>query len=426
MATNRILLSLITLILPLVIANSSNAQNWPQFRGPGGNAFSSDMNIPSTWDDSKNMLWKCDLPGKGASSPIVWKNNIFVTCFTNSASGIERSLVCIDKNSGKVLWKSSVKSDAQDDPYSGYLTQHGYTSSTPATDGESIFVFFGKAGVVAFDFSGKELWKTSVGIQSGNRKWGSASSVILHKDLVIVNASEESRAIIGLNKKTGAEVWKAPGDKLELSYTTPFIFNASPEKQLIIVPVPNEIWAINPENGKLAWFAETSLSGNISPTIAAKDNLLFCFGGFPQTKSVALKAEGKGDLSKNIVWTSTDSSYVPSPVVKGEHLYWINDRGLAYCAEAATGKIIYKERLPLKSSGGAARPVYASMILVHDKLIAVTRQEGTFVLDASPTFKLISHNKIADESDFNASPAISEGKLFLRSDKCLYCIGNPK
>ena len=241
-----------------------------------------------------------------------------------------------------------------------------------------------------------------------------------------MNASEESRAIIGLNKKTGAEVWKAPGDKLELSYTTPFIFNASPEKQLIIVPVPNEIWAINPENGKLAWFAETSLNGNISPTIAAKDNLLFCFGGFPQTKAVALKAEGKGDLSKNIVWTSTDSSYVPSPVVKGEHLYWINDRGLAYCAEAATGKIIYKERLPLKSSGGAARPVYASMILVHDKLIAVTRQEGTFVLDASPNFKLISHNKIADEGDFNASPAISEGKLFLRSDKCLYCIGNPK
>ncbi|MBY0326581.1 MAG: hypothetical protein K2Q30_06650, partial [Gemmataceae bacterium] len=118
MATNRILLSLVTLIFPLVIANSSNAQNWPQFRGPGGNAFSSDMNIPAIWDDSKNMLWKCNLLGKGASSPIVWKNNIFVTCFTNSASGIERSLVCIDKNSGKVLWKSSVKADVQDDPYS--------------------------------------------------------------------------------------------------------------------------------------------------------------------------------------------------------------------------------------------------------------------------------------------------------------------
>ena len=101
MVTNRIVLSLITLILPLVIANSSKAQNWPQFRGPGGNAFSSDMNIPSTWDDSKNMLWKCALLGKGASSPIVWKNNIFVTCFTNAASGIERTLVCIDKKFGQ-------------------------------------------------------------------------------------------------------------------------------------------------------------------------------------------------------------------------------------------------------------------------------------------------------------------------------------
>lgn len=425
MATIRILLSLVTFIIPLVIANKSNAQNWPQFRGPGGNAFSADTNIPSGWDNSKNMIWKCDLPGKGSSSPIVWKNNIFITCFINQESGIERSLLCIDKNSGKVMWKAVVKPDSQDDPYSGYLTQHGYASSTPVTDGESIFVFFGKAGVLAFDFSGKEIWRKSVGNKSGNRKWGSASSPILHKDMVIINASEESRAVIALNKKTGTEVWKAQGDKIELSYSTPFIFNSSPEKQVIILPVPGETWAINPDNGKLAWFAETPLHGNVSPTVTSKDDLIFCFGGFPQTKSIAIKAQGKGDLSANITWTSTDSSYVPSPIVFREHLYWVSDRGLAYCAETATGKVIYKERLPVKSSGGVARPVYASMILVNDKLIAVTRQDGTFVLKAGPSFQLISHNKISDETDFNASPAVSEGKLFLRSDKCLYCIGNP-
>lgn len=422
-------------ILAIVSATASAQEKaetyWPRFRGPDGSGVSADRDVPLRWSASSNLLWKLSLPGPGSSSPIVWKDRVFVTCYSGygdgrggSPSDLKRHLVCIDATSGKTVWSKTIPASVPEDPYRGYIAEHGYASNTPATDGERVFVFFSKTGVLAFDFDGKQLWQTSVGTMSANRKWGSAASLILHKDFVIVNASEEGRAIVALDKKTGATAWKAEANALELCYGTPSVISLDDGRQELAIAVPNEVWGFNPDTGKLKWFAKTKLEGNISPSVVAKDGLVVAFGGYPGTQSVAVRAGGKGDVTaSNTVWTSKNASYVPSPVILGEHLYWINDRGIAFCVEFATGKKINQVTLSVGDGGGASRPVYASTVLANGHLFAVSRKAGTFVVEANPKLGEVSQNRFeGDDSDFNAAPAISAGRIYLRSNRYLYCV----
>jgi len=262
------------------------------------------------------------------------------------------------------------------------------------------------------------VWETSVGTGSSNRKWGSAASPTLYKNMVIVNASEESMAIYALDKATGKEIWKAQGDALELAYGTPFLTEGGKE---LAIAVPEEVWGLSPDTGKLKWYAEMAPDGNICPSIVGKDGIVYVLGGFRTKGSLAIRGGGKDDVTQtNVLWSSKESSYVPSPVIYDGHLYWVNDMGVAYCAEAKSGKVVYRERL---SVGGGGKPVYASVVLADEKLYAVTRTGGTFVLPAKPKFEQPGNNKFAsDTSDFNASPAISNSQIFLRSNKFLYCI----
>jgi len=191
--------------------------------------------------------------------------------------------------------------------------------------------------------------------------------------------------------------------------------------------VPFEVWSMNPDTGKLNWYAATSQDGNVSPSPVAADGIVYVFGGYRSTRSVAIRTGGKGDVTDtHVVWTSRDSSYVPSPVIHKGNLYWVSDQGIAYCTNAKTGETIYRERLS-RTSGSlgsrAGKPFYASCVLAGDKLICVSRKSGTCVLAAKPEFEQLAHNEFeSDESDFNASPAISDGQLFLRSNRYLYCI----
>jgi outer membrane protein assembly factor BamB len=290
--------------------------------------------------------------------------------------------------------------------------------------GERIYVFFGKTGVLAFDFEGKQLWQTGVGTQSSGKKWGSASSLILYKDFVIVNASEESRSIQALDKKTGKLVWKAEANSLEYAYGTPLIVPLKKGGNELVIAVPGEIWGLSPETGKLKWFAKTNLGGNIAPSVVAQDELIVAFGGFPGTYAVAVRAGGKGDVTtSHVAWTSKYASYVSSPVIKGKQLFWVNDRFLVYCADLETGKLVTQERLPGGRTEGLSRPIYAATLLVNDYLIAVTRREGTFVLQANPKLTQVACNQFKDDtSDFNPCPAVSGGQLFLRSNRYLFCV----
>ena len=425
----KILIILLTVGLSLASLHAGQPE-WPQFRGPSGSGIAAaDAHPATTWSATQNMKWKVALPGPGSSSPIIAGERVFITCYSGYGDGssgagpekLQRHLVCLERNSGKVLWDKSVPAELPEDEYSGNLREHGYASNTPVTDGERVYAFFGKTGVLAFDFDGRQLWKVNVGKQSSNRRWGSAASPILCQNTVIVNAAEEGRSVLALDKLTGKEVWKTEVNSLELSFVTPVLVECAGGRSDLALAVPGEMWGLNPDTGKLRWFAQTGITGNVSPSLVAADGIVYATGGYPRQGTIAVRAGGKGDVTQtNVLWSSQSASYVPSPVVCQGHLYIISDQGSAICLEARTGKLVYKERLPGVTGG---KPFYASVVLAGGHLYATSRRNGTFVVQAAPTFTLLAQNKLADDdTDFNGTPAITGKQLFLRSNRYLYCI----
>lgn len=412
------------------------AANWPRFRGTDGDGKAKDATVPLTWSDSENLGWKTALPGPGSSSPIVWGDKVFVTCWSGYGDGrgsqdisqLHRHLVCLSLADGNILWNKKVPAAQPEDPYVGFISEHGYASNTPATDGERVYVFFGKSGALAFDFAGNQLWQTDLGRMSSNRRWGSGASVMLHKDLVIVNAADEGRAIVALDRKTGSQIWKAAADGLELTYSTPVAVQREGGITDLVLGVPFELWALNPDTGKLRWYAVHDLPGNVSPGVIVGPEALYVTGGFPRQGTAAFKiAGGKGDVTAaNKLWETNDSSYVPTPVFHEGRLFVINDQGFALCLDAKTGEAIFRERA-LEGGGGGRRgggkPFYASPILVNGRLYCVSRKNGTFVIAAEPQFKQLARNGFAsDNSQFNGTPAVVGNRMILRSDKAMYCV----
>ena len=415
-------------------AGMARAENWPRLRGARGDGISADTRVPTRWSEKENLRWKRALPGPGSSSPIVWGDKVFVTCYSGygtdrrnpgTPSNLKRHLLCLDRATGKELWQKITPAKMPEDNYRGYLTEHGYASNTPTTDGERVYVFYGKTGVLAYDMAGKELWRREVGGMSSNRRWGSAASVMLHGGKLIVNAAEEGRAVLALDPKTGKEIWRAAGDALELSFNTPLATDAG-GKEILLVAVPGELWALNPETGKLRWYAETNVSGNVTPSVTLVGKLAVVTGGWPRMRTTAVRLGGKSDVtSTHRAWTTSDASYVATPVLHGGRLYWIDDRGTAQCLAADTGKSVYKHKLDnVRGGGSSGRKFYASPLLIGGTIYAVSRRSGTFVYAPGSEFKVRAINVLAsDGSDFNAAPAVSKGQLFLRSDKAVYCIG---
>lgn len=409
----------------------SFAADWTQFRGAGAAGVSTDSKLPLRWSDTENLAWKVALPGAGSSSPIVSGDKVFVTCYSGygipkadegDIDSLQRHLVCVDRHRGEVLWTKTVPGEQPEDKYQGYLADHGYASNTPVTDGERVYCFFGKSGVVAFDFAGKQLWKTNVGKESSSRRWGSGASLILHKDLVIVNASEESQSIWALDKTTGQERWSETSPSLNLAYGTPSVITVNENRADLVVAVPGEVWGLNPETGKSRWTAEHNLTGNICPSIFSSGDEVFVFGGFRSAGSLCLRAGGMGDVTQTALkWSSRNSSYVATPVLQEGRLYWIDDRGQAFCIDAKTGELVYRERIADLTEGG--RPVYASPVVAGGMIYVPTRWDGVLVYAAQEKFEILARNKFeGDSSDFNATPALSDNQMFLRSDRFLYCV----
>lgn len=412
-----------------LIINTAAAADWARFRGPDGSGIAESATPPTSWSDSDKLKWKTPLPGPGTSSPILVGDRIFITCWSGYADGsnggpgnLKKHVVCLERETGKILWDSEVKGEPQVDNYQGFMQQHGYASQTPVSDGQSVFAYFGKAGAVAFDMNGKELWQVNLGRSANAKNWGSASSPILYKDYVIINASEESHAIYALDKKTGKEVWKAAGAALEYVFGTPVIMGPDDHKELVI-SLPNEVWALNPDTGKLRWYAQTGLPGNIAPSVVAGDGVVYAFGGFPKLGAVAIRTGGKGDVTRtHVLWSNNNSTYIPTPVLHEGRLYFVSDAGFATCLDAKTGQLVYKERVPGASARGQGKPFYASPVFANGNIYAVSRYGGTFVYPAKPEFKLLAHDTISsDNSQFNATPAVTGEQIFLRSDRYLYC-----
>lgn len=395
---------------------AASAGDWTGFRGPGSKGISTDTKVPTEWSDSKNLKWKMKLPGKGYSSPIVVGDRVIVTCYSGEGgdlSGLKRHLVCVNRKTGDEVWSKIVAATKPERSIPRFAGTPGYASNTPVSDGERIYVLFGNSGVLAYDLTGKQVWTQEVGSESA-AMFGSASSPILYKDTVVVTAGSESESIRALDRKTGKEVWKTEAASLSRSYSTPIVVKNSDGDDEMLVSVPYEIWSLNPTSGKLKWYAETRVDTGACPVLVARDGIVYAIGGRSGGRT-AVKIGGKDDVtSSNVLWSKTGGAYVPSPVLHKGHLYWVTDRGVVNCVNIKSGEEAGRARL-----GGQ---FYASIMLINDRLYAVSRFEGTHILEANPQLKTVAQNKLSDESDFSASPAVSNGELFIRSDSSLYCI----
>ena len=413
---------LLTSLCLFSLIAQARSGDWPGFLGPNGMARSVDV-VPTTWDDTNNLAWKVDLPGTGSSSPIIVGNRVIVTCYVAGDDTAKRQVLCFNKGTGDQNWSLDFPIDYREDNYQGYITEHGYASNTPVTDGENVYVFLGKGGVHSITLDGKKNWSVDVGKESSNRQWGSAASLILFENSVIVNAAEEAKAIISLDKATGKANWRQEAGMLELTYGTPRIVTLESGEHELVVSVPGEIWSLNPRTGKLQWYAQSPMTGNVCPSVIVDGDTIYSFGGYRASGSIAIKAGGKDDVTdSHVTWTNRSSSYVATPLLHDERFYWIDDNGLAYCTSAKDGEVIYRERVGDLQSG---RPVYASPVLIGKHIYVVTRRSGTILYEPNGTFQPLARNIIADdETDFNASPAVSDGKLYLRSDQTLYCISS--
>jgi len=413
-----LLVALVSAMMPPRLeASPRGDDDWPRFRGPGGDGISRDSGIPTEWSETRNLRWKLALPGRGFSSPIVVGDHVFVTCYSEVDGGLEklkRHLLCVDRQSGKIAWSRVIPSAGREQALPGMAAHHGYASHTPVSDGERVYVLCGATGVLAFDLKGKELWRQSVG-QGGSARFGSASSPVLYGDRLIVTAGDESRTIRALDKRTGKEIWKTKAvSPLSQCYSTPAIVKNAQGKDELLISVPLEVWSLNPVDGQLQWYAETGVGAPTCPSVVSRDGIAYVIGGRNGTRA-AVRIGGKGDMTKtNVIWATSGGAYVPSPVLHEGHLYWVNDNGIVNCVDAKTGKEVERKRIRDR--------FYASVVLIKDKLYAVSRFGGTYVLKASPKLEQLAHNTFEDKSDFSASPAASKGQLFLRSDKFLYCI----
>jgi outer membrane protein assembly factor BamB len=408
--------TLLIVALWISLGSSLPAADWPCFRGPSSAGISNDTEIHIQWSDDDNLKWKLKMPGKGFSSPIIVGDYVFVTCYSEAdgdLANLKRHLFCVNRGNGKVVWEKVVPSAAAEIQGPSFGVRHGFASHTPTSDGEHVYVLFGNTGVLAFDVKGNELWRKSVGAENASM-FGSASSPILYGDRLIIVAGAESESIRALDKNTGKQLWKAEASNLSRCYCTPVIVKNRKGEDELLISIPYEVWSLNPETGKLKWYAKTKVDLNAVPSLITQDGICYVIGGRSGGRA-AIRLGGKGDITEtNVLWSTTVGSYVSSPVLYNGHLYWCNDRGIAFCVDAKTGEEIAKKRL-----GGA---FYASLVLIKDKLYAVSRFDGTYVLEATPELKQVAHNRLSDKSDFSASPAVSDGQLILRSDKYLYCI----
>ncbi|HUG89535.1 MAG TPA: PQQ-binding-like beta-propeller repeat protein [Planctomycetaceae bacterium] len=426
-------------LFAVLTATTLPAGDWMQFRGPNGSARSSDA-APVHWSADENVQWKTPLPGPGSSSPIVVGERVFVTCYSGygvdprdagQLEDLQRHLVCIDGNTGRILWDQTVAVEPPEDPYRGYINEHGYASSTPASDGERVYVFYGKSGVLAYDLDGQRLWKAGVGKESGRMRWGSAASPVVYKNLVVVNASDESQSVRGLDKLTGREVWKAEASTLEQVYGTPALVELPDGRAEFALAVPGELWGLDAATGKLNWYAEARFNSPVNPSAVVQGDVVYALGG-RGAGMISVRAGGKGDVTdSNVLWTSQATSYVPSPVLHEGRLYLVDDNGVAVCVDAKSGDVENRRRLGSAPAGpggpggggrGGGRGYYSSVVVAGDKLYAVSRKNGTFVLTATPELEQLAQNPLDDDSDFNASPAVDDGRLLLRSNQFLYCI----
>lgn len=432
----------LALLLALVPPGAPDG-NWPQFRGPNSTGVVEDTSLPDTWSETKNVVWKSDMPGLGWSSPIVWGDRIFLTSVVSAGEieapkkglyfGGERGLpkdehrwmvYCIDWKTGKIVWEREVHRGA---PSTTRHLKNTYASETPVTDGERVYALFGNLGLFCFDFNGKLLWTQKYETRKTRFGWGTAASPVLHKEkLIVLNDNDEESFILAYDKKSGKELWRTDRGK-GTNWATPYIWESGRRTE-IVVPATKAVISYD-LNGKPLWEFK-GMSSIAIPTPFSKFDLLYIASGYvgDQHRPVyAVKPGASGDISLKqgetsnefIAWYHPQAGpYNPSPIIYGDHYYTLYDRGFLTCHDARTGREIYgKQRI---DADVAANAFTSSPWAYNGKLFALNEDGDTYVIQAGPEYKLLGRNSLGEMC--MATPAIARGSLIIRTASKLYRI----
>ncbi len=394
----------------LIPVEGEGASYWPRWRGPSGQGYVRGTGYPDSWSDTKNVVWRAAVPGRGNSSPIVWKDQIFLT--TARVGGGRLSLLSYQRSDGKLLWETTIPQDGFEHAHA----KNGHASATPVTDGERVYASFGTHGLFAFDLEGAILWHRPVGRLDNYH--GSAGSPILYKDTVILYQDHQQESFVAaFDKTTGETRWRKARDT-RTGWGTPIVLRAGDRDELI-VSSQHTVQAYDPNDGKVLWTAQGNMF-EVIPTPVVGHDLVFCTSG-RAGPTLAIRPGGSGDVTDtHVVWqTPKGSPFVPSPIIVGEQIYMVNDmQSVVTSYEAKTGKLMFQGRLGRPTKEGFS----ASPVVVDDKIFFTNDNGQTFVLEAGPEMTLLHVNELGSRT--LASPALVDGKWYFRTAKELISIGS--
>lgn len=399
------------------------AENWPQFRGPTGQGISTETNLPLKWSSTENVAWKTPIPGQSWSSPIVWGERVFLTTATDN--GVSCRVLCLDRSTGGILWNKEVLQQTTVGRKEGRNT---YATPTPATDGNLVFAVFFDGSFAALNFAGEVVWT--------NRNYpfysqhGLGTSPILWKDLLIQARDGSSdgenkglgwqtpwdqACLIALDTKTGQERWKGRRGSSRISHCVPAIWTAPDGRVQLVSEAGDVVQGFDALTGERLWSSQVIGEGKVPSTVIG-EGLVFTAGGWGGKETIkAFKLGGRGDLKEtNLVWEQKKGlPKVPSMLYLKPHLYAISDGGIATCMKAATGEIVWQERI-----GGNFS---ASPVVAEGRIYFLGDSGETTVIEAGPEFKVLAKNPLGEK--VQASMALSQGRIFIRTEKNLFCIG---
>lgn len=408
----------------LALGTSARAENWPGFRGPTGQGISTEKNLPVEWGPDKNVAWKAPLTGEGDSSPIVWESRVFITAARDN--GTSCRVISFDRDSGRQVW--DVEVFKQNTPRK--QERNSLATPTPVTDGKRVYAFFGGGGAAAVDFDGKVVWANTD--NHFYSQHGLGASPILYKNLLLMpwdpSLKEGGDTKIGwqipwdksyvwaLDKDTGKEKYKAMRGMSRIGHMTPRIVDVEGKPQLVSAG-GDTIGGFNPDTGERIWWVRSGGEG-VTPSPIFGDGVTYTSSGFPTNEPYAairaFRLGGKGEVTKqNLIWEQKKGApMIPSLLLADGLLYSVKENGILQCMEPATGAIVYTQRLEGTFS---ASPVYAD-----GRIYVVNDKADTTVFQPGREYKELAHNELGEASQ--ATPAVSNGRIFLRTKKNLYCI----
>jgi outer membrane protein assembly factor BamB len=394
--------------IQMVPVQGEAVQYWSRWRGPSGQGLATGR-YTDTWSATQNVQWRTPIPGRGNSSPIVWRDRVIVT--TAQDGGRRLSVLAFRKSDGARIWETFCPEGRGRSTH----PKNGFASATPATDGERIYISFGSRGLLAVDLNGVVVWHQDLGAMDAYH--GTAGSPLIYRDRVILYQDQFSDAFIAaFEARTGRVMWRTRRDA-NVGWGTPVAIHAGDHDE-IIVNSQNRVHAYHPDTGRELWRC-SGTSYEVIPTPVVGHGLVFCSSG-RAGPTLAIRPGGQGDVTRtHLVWSSPRGSpFVPSPILYGDHLYMVNDMAsIVTCIDARIGTTVWQGRL-----GVAQREGFSASPVAADGKIFFTNDDGdTFVLRAGPAFELLHVNRLGEGT--LASPALVDGRWYFRTERSLIAVG---